>query len=119
MAPLVGSDLCFTHSPESQAERDRARQRGGEATSAVRYFDVPAEPDRLRAVEAVQSLIERTIHETRTQANDAGRSRAIFAGLRLALLALAAGDWEARLAALEERFGQLDPRAARRQLSSA
>nr|MBA2459970.1 hypothetical protein [Gemmatimonadales bacterium] len=93
------------------------RQRGGRATATPRRFDVPAEPDRLRAVDAIQALLERTLLETQTLANGEGRSRAIFAGLRLALDALEVGELEARLTALESRLGAGGPRGAGRQLS--
>lgn len=116
MAPGIGADFCYTHSPERAAERTAARVRGGEATAGPRYFEAPAEPAQLRAVEAAQVLIEGTIHAIQ-RGGDPSRARAIFAGLRLALVALELGELEARLTALEERLGANDPRAARRQLS--
>ena len=57
-------------------------------------------------------LIERTIWETRTLAIGAARSRAIFAGLRLALGALELAELEARITALEQRHSS-EPNADR------
>jgi hypothetical protein len=112
MPPLTGSPYCYNHAPERAAERAGARRRGGEATRRPKYFDVPGKPGRLRAVAAVQEVLERTLGETRTLANSEGRSRAIFAGLRLALDALEVGETENRLAALEARLGRTGPSAA-------
>lgn len=105
MAPLSGSDRCFTHAPDRAPARARARKRGGKATRAPRLFPLPAEPAALRDVASIQVLLEQTVHETLAQRNGYGRSRALGSLLLIALRALDAGEvWlrvEQRLAALE------------------
>jgi hypothetical protein len=113
MAPVAGSDpaRCFNHAPERAPERAKARKRGGEATRTPHLFGLSAEPAALRDVGSVQTVLERTVHETLAQANGHERSRAIGALLMIALKALEVGELEGRLAALEE---QLTRRGIRR-----
>jgi hypothetical protein len=110
MAPVAGSDRCFTHAPEKAPDRAKARRRGGEATRTPHLFKLSAEPATLRDVESVQIVLERTVHETLAQQNGHERSRAIGALLMIALKALEVGELEGRLAALEEQLAARGPR---------
>ncbi len=110
MAPVVGSDLCFTHAPERAPDRAVARRRGGEARRTPHLFAIGEMPDALRDVGSIQTVLERTVHETLAQPNGHERSRAVGSLLMIALRALEVGELEARLAALEEQITRHGPR---------
>ncbi|MBA3497174.1 MAG: hypothetical protein H0T86_08720, partial [Gemmatimonadales bacterium] len=53
-------------------------------------------PDALRDVGSIQTVLERTVHETLAQPNGHERSRAVGSLLMIALRALEVGELEAR-----------------------
>jgi hypothetical protein len=108
MAPVAGSEpaLCFTHAPERAPDRARARKRGGEARRTPLLFALGPTPDALRDVGSIQTVLEKTVHETLAQPNSHERSRAVGTLLMIALKALEVGELEARLAALEEQIAR-------------
>jgi hypothetical protein len=110
MAPVAGSDRCFTHAPERAQERAKARKRGGQARKTPRLFPLPAKPAKLRDVLSIQAALEQVVHETLAQRNGHERSRALGSLLMIALKALETGELEMRLAALEERLATTQPR---------
>ncbi len=109
MAPVIGSDHCFTHAPEKARDLAEARKRGGQARQTPRLFELPATPVALRDVVSVQGLLERVVHETLAQSNGHDRSRALGSLLMIALRTLEAGDLEARIVALETRLAMSSP----------
>ena len=102
MAPLEGQHYCFAHAPERAMERAKARKRGGKASATARLFRLPAAPEALRDVRAIQTVLERTVAETLVQRNSAMRSRAIGSLLLIALRGLEVGELAQRLEALEQ-----------------
>jgi tRNA U34 5-methylaminomethyl-2-thiouridine-forming methyltransferase MnmC len=112
MAPLEGSDRCFTHAVDQAPARARARRRGGQATRTPSLFPLPAEPSQLRDVVSVQTLLEEVVHQTRAQPNSAQRSRTIAVLLGVALRTLEIGELESRIQALEERLSTRNLRRA-------
>jgi hypothetical protein len=110
MAPVAGSNLCFTHEPARAPDRAKARKRGGEARRTPRLHALGASPDALRDVESIQTVLERVTHETLAQPNGHERSRAIGSLLMIALKALETGEIEQRLAALEQQLANHRPR---------
>jgi hypothetical protein len=110
MAPVSGSDQCFTHAPERAQERAKARKRGGQARETPHLYPLPKTPGTLRDVESIQTALEQVVHETLAQRNGHERSRAIGSLLMIALKALETGEMESRLRALEERLATMQPR---------
>jgi hypothetical protein len=104
MAPVAGSDRCFTHAPERAPDRAKARKRGGQARRTPHLYTLGASPDALRNVESIQVVLERVTHETLAQPNGHERSRAVGSLLMIALKALETGEIEQRLAALEQQL---------------
>ena len=94
------SGWCFVHDPSRGRERAQARKKGGRNRRAPKVKGRPDEI-RLRSVEAVQKLLERTVADTLAQENSAQRSRTLGYLAGLALKALEVGELEERLTALE------------------
>ena len=99
MAPGA-SGWCFAHDPARGRERAKARKKGGRNRRAPKIGSQPEEV-RLRSVDAVQVLLERTVADTLAQENSAQRSRTLGYLVGMALKALEVGELEERLTILE------------------
>jgi hypothetical protein len=101
MPVLKGSQYCFTHDPDHQAERAHARKLGGfnRRTAARVSSD---EPIKVECMADVLKLINAVIADTWQQDNGAAGSRALLACADVAIKALTMTDLEARIAALEK-----------------
>jgi hypothetical protein len=113
MPPLQGGRFCYIHDPARARDRadsrrragqaTRGRRSAGEATRGPRAVPPDADPVPLRTVDAVLTVLERTVGETLALPRSVARSRTVGALLGVALKALEVGEWEARLAALEQQ----------------
>jgi hypothetical protein len=110
MPPLTGSPWCFTHSPERGAARAQARTRGGQSRRTPVAMEPPDQPPQLRDVPGIQIQLERAFLDTLLQSNGAQRSRTLGYLLGIALRIVEVGELEARIAAIEQRFRDLEPR---------
>jgi hypothetical protein len=96
---VAGSDFCFTHDPARARERATARKRGGMAQAIPKVAG-----EWTKKIESIGDLIELlnlVILDTWQQENTAARSRALLAAIDTGARCLTAGEFEARLAALE------------------
>lgn len=114
MPPLVGSDYCYVHDPALEGERALTRSAGGQAQRTGYPLRAGDALPELRTVEAVQSLIERTVFEVQAQCISTDRARAIgylatVAARLLVFAPLAAGvDGEVSDAAMQRAFRALE-----------
>jgi len=102
MAPVGGSSYCFAHDPNRAADRLNARSKGGHNRRTTNLA-APSEI-RLRTTGDVLAILENAVGATFVQENSAQRSRTLGYLLGVALGAIRDGEFEARIAALEERF---------------
>jgi hypothetical protein len=104
MAPLRGSEWCWTHNPENARERAEARKRGGSRrrTPGTLLDGAESQADLQKALAdmlAVRSGIDLVWRETLRQENSGSRSRTLVAVLMAAMKALEVGEYEARMQA--------------------
>ena len=103
MPALHGEEFCWPHSSANGREKTAARRRGGR-TSRASQVASNAAAVRLRSVDDIQAMLERTVGDLLRLPNRVPRGRAIGSLLNVAFTALERGDWETRLAALEEQL---------------
>jgi len=101
-APLKDGQYCWTHSPEHAQEAQEARRLGGlrrkrEATISNAY-----DFDGLSTVKDIRRLLEVATLDTLGLENSIARSRTLAYLAQVALRALEVGDFEKRIAALEQ-----------------
>jgi|SRR5687767_11335329 len=103
MPALRGEEFCWAHSSENGREKTAARRRGGR-TSRAGQVVTNVGGVRLRTVHDIQAMLERTVGDLLRLPNRVPRGRAIGSLLNVAFTALERGEWEGRLAALEEQM---------------
>ena len=114
MAPLEGSDRCFSHDPANARRRAEARRQGGKHRRKPRSGDAASVPAiRLRDVGSIQELLEEAVRDTVLQENSAQRSRTLGYLAGLALKTLEIGQLEERVAALEASLHSGNPQPRR------
>ncbi len=101
-APLRNSEYCLMHSPEHAQEVQEARRLGGlrrkrEATVSGAY-----DFEGLETVAGIRRLIEVAVIDTLGLENSLARSRTLAYLAMAALKCLEVGDFEQRLAQLEQ-----------------
>jgi len=101
MAPLRDRPYCFAHDPERAEEAAEARRLGGlrrrkEGTIAVAY-DLPG----LDTVEGIRRLLDIVVTDGLSLETSIAKLRALISTAVAATNLLKAGEFEARLAALE------------------
>jgi hypothetical protein len=111
MAPLRGSEWCWTHNPDNARERAEARKRGGSRRRTPgTLLDEPESqaelPRTLGDMLAVRAGIDLVWRDTLRQENSGSRSRTLVAVLMAAMKALEVGEYEARIQALEQAVTQ-------------
>jgi hypothetical protein len=99
---VKGSDFCFSHEPQLRQKRSAARLKGGfNRRTAVRVSgDTPI---TIASMADVLKLINCVIADSWQQDNSAARSRVLLSCASVAIEALTMGEFERRLAALENR----------------
>jgi hypothetical protein len=101
MAPLLDRPYCFAHDPERATEAAEARRLGGlrrrrEGTIAIAY-DLPG----LDSVEGIRRLLQIVTTDGMGLETSIAKLRVLIATAVAATNLLKAGEFEARLAALE------------------
>ena len=105
----AGEDgYCFAHSPRRSKARALARKKGGYNRRAAPRGDPDQVPVKIRTMEDVLTLLDFTTAETLTQENSIARTRALVALAGAYTAAILKGELEARVSALEERYGKVD-----------
>lgn len=95
-----GSDWCYFHDPEKEADRAVARIKGGRKR---RYEDVSKyKVEHLDNPEAILKVLEDTLKATLLQDNSTSRSRAINALAQTALKLYETVDLHDRITKLEQ-----------------
>lgn len=89
-------EYCFTHNPETQAERELAVLKGGIAPKP-RKEAKPLEPLSIKNIEDVLSLIEDTINRVRTEPITHQKANCIGYLANIALKALEVGEIDEKL----------------------
>ena len=82
MAPLRGSEWCWTHHPEKAAERAEARRRGGTnrrtpGTVIGSLGPTVKPPETLHDMPSVQAGLNLVWRDTLAQENSGSRSRTL------------------------------------------
>jgi hypothetical protein len=100
--PLHDSEYCLMHSPEHKQEVQEARRLGGmrhkrEVTVAGAY-DI----ESINTIEGIRRLIEIAMLDTLSMDNSLSRNRTLAYLAMVALKTLEMGEFEERLAALEQ-----------------
>ena len=100
--PLLDSDQCFWHSPQTAREAAEARRLGGLRRRRENTLGGAYDIEGLRSIEDIQRLTELAMFDTLELPNSVGRSRALTTLALGALRALEVREMEQRLAAVEE-----------------
>lgn len=95
----AGRPFCTMHDPEHAAAMRAARVAGGEARSKP----APAAPVKLGSIAEQLAALEETIDRVRRGEESVGVARLVLYGISLARPLVELGDFEKRIAALEER----------------
>lgn len=105
MPALKGRNLCFNHDPLAAIERGAARKRGGALRPYPARAGVTAASSSLRSAFDILREAEELLCATKELQNSARRTSAVVAVLNMSLKAIEVGEYEARLAALEQLVG--------------
>lgn len=99
---LHGSTYCFFHDPDSAADRDAARKKGGQERSRKAAVLPPDTPDRVLATASdVTALLAETINQVRRGELDTRISNAVGYLASILLNAKERDEMERRLERLE------------------
>ena len=98
---LRGKRLCFTHDPTIAEQRRSARARGGRIKRSDREW-----PVKVRSLDDILILLDRTLADTVLQENTSKRSAALVAMARAYSQAIEAHDLEGRLVDVERRLNR-------------
>lgn len=100
MPALKGSRFCFTHSPDTRAQRTAARKLGGfhRRTAARLSGD---QPPTIASMADVLKLINVTLMDVWALENSPARGRVLLSCAEVAIKALEMTDLEMRVSALE------------------
>lgn len=101
---LTGSSFCFMHDPTRSAERQEARSRGGRARHG-RTLTTSTGAVALGSVADVVKVLEGELGALLSLEGSVARARAVGYLCGQAVRALEVSELEARIAALEARFG--------------
>lgn len=100
---LKDSDFCFMHDPTRGEERAKARRRGGMRLRPGHGGDLEGIPGKVRTLADVLGVLDYTLAEILILENSLARGRVLIALAAGFVDAIQAGEFEARLAALEEK----------------
>ena len=96
-----GRDYCYTHDPGKGRERAEAHARGGARTRINHAGDVASVPGQIRTLEGCLLLLDYTRAEVMAAENSLDRARVLISLAGEYRQALAVGELENRIAALE------------------
>ena len=101
MPPLVDGQHCFTHAPETAAERAEARAVGGRRRRSEGIISGSYDFDGLTSANDITRLLEIAVFDTLQLPNSNQRSRTLIQAARAAAELHRVGELEERLARLE------------------
>ena len=101
-APLHDSQFCWVHSPERIKEVQEARHLGGLRRKRESTISSAFQFDSLNSVVEIRRIIEVAVYDTLAMENSIARNRTLAYLTQVALHTLEVGDFETRIAALEE-----------------
>jgi len=102
MPPLRDGQFCWVHSPERIKEVHEARHLGGLRRKRESTISSAYQFDNLTSVEGIRRIIEIALLDTLAEENSIARNRTLAYLAQVALHTLEVGDFEARIAALED-----------------
>jgi hypothetical protein len=102
MPPLRDGQFCWVHSPERIKEVQEARHLGGLRRKRESTISSAYQFDNLTSVEGIRRIIEIALLDTLAEENSIARNRTLAYLAQVALHTLEVGDFEARIAALED-----------------
>jgi len=102
MPPLRDGQFCWVHSPEHIKEVQEARRLGGLRRKRESTISSAYQFDSLNSVVEIRRIIEVAVYDTLAMENSIARSRTLAYLAQVALHTLEVGDFETRIAALEE-----------------
>ncbi len=100
----TGREFCFTHDPESAAEREAARRAGGRQRQRQPAVLPGAQDVTFGGISDVTGLLAATASQVRRGEVDCRVGNCLCYIAATALKALAQGDIEERLKLLEQQF---------------
>ena len=101
-APVRDSEFCIMHSPEHVKEIQEARRLGGLRRKRESTISNAFQFDSLNSVIEIRRIIEVAVFDTLAMENSIARNRTLAYLAQVALHTLEVGDFETRIAALEE-----------------
>lgn len=104
-APLHDSDFCLFHSPEHAEEAAEARRLGGLRRRKEKAVAGAYDIEGLDDVPKIRRLLEIAALDTLSLENSVARSRTLAYLAQVALKTLEVGEFEERLARLENAVG--------------
>ena len=102
MPPLRDGQFCWVHSPEHIKEVQEARHLGGLRRKRESTISNAYQFDSLNSVIEIRRIIEIAVYDTLAMENSIARNRTLAYLTQVALHTLEVGDFETRIAALEE-----------------
>ncbi|MDL1911527.1 hypothetical protein FBQ81_12695 [Chloroflexi bacterium CFX6] len=99
---IKGSQFCFIHDPAQGTKRAQARKKGGQRRRVAHHGDLSKIPAQVRTIGDVLAVLDYALIETLAHENSIQRGRLIVAIAGAFIEAIKTGEFEARLAALEE-----------------
>ena len=100
--PARPSGYCFAHDPAAGAQRAEARRRGGQHRHMRHAGDPASVPTHIRSLGDVLALLDYGTAEALAMDNNVGRGRLLVALAGAYVEAIKIGEFETRLAALEQ-----------------
>ena len=101
-APLKDGQFCLMHSPEHIKEVQEARHLGGLRRKRESTISSAYQFDSLNSVVEIRRIIEVAVYDALAMENSIARCRTLAYLAQVALHTLEVGDFETRIAALEE-----------------
>jgi hypothetical protein len=104
-APLRDGQYCFWHSPDHTAEAAEARRLGGLRRRREKTVSGAYDFAGLGSVDSIRRILEIATIDALGLENSIARARVLIAAAMAATRLLEAGEFEARLEALEAAVG--------------
>ena len=101
-APLRDGAYCSMHSPERIKEVQEARRLGGQRRKRESTISSAFQFASLNSVIEIRRILEVAVFDTLATENSIARNRTLAYLAQVALHTLEVGDFETRIAALEE-----------------
>ncbi len=103
---LKGGKLCFTHAPESSAERARAHRLGGQRRRVGHAGEVGLVPAQVRTSTDVLTVLDYSLQEVLAIENSISRGRLLVALCAVYTQTIRTIEFERRIRSLEDRFAE-------------